>query len=77
MAKNLGVDKATKERGTIAKSPADVLQLAKQAAVKIVDLKFVDLPGVWQHFSLPVKDLNEELFGEASDLMVQASAGFS
>jgi glutamine synthetase len=46
------------------KNPAEVLQLAKQAGVKIVDLKFVDLPGVWQHFSLPVEDLNEDLFEE-------------
>lgn len=76
MAKNLGVDKATKERGTIAKSPADVLQLAKQAAVKIVDLKFVDLPGVWQHFSLPVEDLNEELFGEGIGFDGSSIRGF-
>jgi len=27
------------------KKPAEVLQLAKEAGVKIVDLKFVDLPG--------------------------------
>ena len=30
------------------KTPADVLQMAKEAGVKIVDLKFTDLPGVWQ-----------------------------
>ena len=31
----------------------DVEKLAKDANVQIIDLRFVDLPGVWQHFSLP------------------------
>ena len=30
--------------------------------VLIVDLRFVDLPGQSQHFSIPVKDLGEDLF---------------
>src|SRR5262249_22706607 len=37
-------------------------QLANDAGVKIVDLKFVDLPGVWQHFSIPLRDLQDDLF---------------
>ena len=44
------------------KTPSDVQQLAKESSVKIVDLKFVDLPGVWQHFSIPAEDLDEDLF---------------
>ena len=44
------------------KTASDVQQLAKEAGVKIVDLKFVDLPGVWQHFSIPAEDLDEDLF---------------
>ena len=44
------------------KTVSDVRQLAKEADVKIVDLKFVDLPGVWQHFSIPAEDLDEDLF---------------
>src|SRR2546425_8913074 len=36
-------------------------QLAKEAAVKVVDLKFTDLIGVWQHFSIPVEDLDNDL----------------
>ena len=46
----------------MAKTPDDVRKLAKEAGIKIVDLKFVDLPGVWQHFSIPVQDLNDDLF---------------
>jgi glutamine synthetase len=44
------------------KTPDEVQQLAKKTGVKIVDLKFVDLPGVWQHFSIPVDDLDTDLF---------------
>ena len=37
----------------------DVLKIAKENGVKIVDLRFVDLPGTWQHFSIPVEELSE------------------
>jgi glutamine synthetase len=45
----------------MSRSRASAPALAKEAGVKIVDLKFVDLPGVWQHFSIPVEDMNDEL----------------
>jgi len=41
---------------------ADVLERARDAAVTIVDLRFADLIGQWQHFSVPVKELTEALF---------------
>src|SRR2546426_4831 len=43
-------------------SPADVVRKAKEAGVQVVDLRFTDLPGTWQHFSIPLKELSEELF---------------
>src|SRR3989441_9937823 len=48
----------------MSKTPDDLRQLAKEAAVKVVDLKFTDLIGVWQHFSIPVEDLDDGLFVE-------------
>src|SRR3989441_568577 len=42
-------------------SPADVVRKAKEAGVQVVDLRFTDLPGTWQHFSIPLKELSEEL----------------
>src|SRR2546426_12622444 len=45
-------------------SPADVVRKAKEAGVQVVDLRFTDLPGTWQHFSIPLKELTEELFTE-------------
>ena len=31
----------------------DVLDLVKKNKVEIVDFKFIDVPGLWQHFSIP------------------------
>ena len=36
-----------------------VNQLIRQHNVQIVDLRFNDLPGLWQHFSIPVSELTE------------------
>ncbi len=46
----------------MANNPQEVIELAEKAGVKIVDLRFIDLPGIWQHFSIPVEDLTPELF---------------
>jgi glutamine synthetase len=43
-------------------SVAEVVSLAREAGVLIVDLRFVDLPGQAQHFSIPVRELSENLF---------------
>jgi glutamine synthetase len=36
-----------------------VSQLIKENNIEIVDLKFNDLPGLWQHFSIPATELSE------------------
>ncbi len=43
-------------------TPKEVIELAKKNDVKFVDLKFIDLPGIWQHTTLPVWRLDEALF---------------
>src|SRR6266571_1712756 len=45
-------------------SPADVIRRAKEAGVQVVDVRFTDLPGTWQHFSTPLKELEEDTFKE-------------
>lgn len=45
-------------------TPKEVLNLAKDLKVTMVDFKFVDLPGTWQHFSVPVNELTGEVFEE-------------
>ena len=39
-----------------------VLDLAKKSGAKMVDIKFVDTFGTWQHFTMPIGELNEECF---------------
>jgi glutamine synthetase len=43
-------------------TPKDVIKRAKEAGVKFVDVRFTDLPGTWQHFSIPVSELTDDLF---------------
>jgi len=40
-------------------SPQDVMQYVKKNNIEVVDLKFNDLPGLWQHFSMPASELTE------------------
>ncbi len=54
----------------------DVIQLAKDKGAKIVDLRFVDLPGLWQHFSIPIAELTEELFAEGIGFDGSSIRGF-
>ena len=44
----------------------EVLELAKKHKVVMVDLKFVDFPGTWQHFTIPIEELNDNVFTEGS-----------
>src|SRR4030095_6177723 len=46
------------------KSPKDVLALCREKDVKMVDMRFIDMPGIWQHFTIPVTQLREDLFEE-------------
>ncbi|MBI4410872.1 MAG: type I glutamate--ammonia ligase [Deltaproteobacteria bacterium] len=48
------------------KTAKEVIALAKDLKVKIIDLKFVDLIGTWQHYSLPLSELTEDLFSEGN-----------
>lgn len=43
-------------------TPAEVLKMAKDRDAKMVDIRFMDFPGMWQHFSVPVKELDEGSF---------------
>jgi glutamine synthetase len=43
-------------------TPKQVIDFAKKNKVEIVDLKFIDFPGLWQHFSIATSEFNEDLF---------------
>jgi glutamine synthetase len=46
----------------------EALEFAKKNKVQVVDLKFVDLIGTWQHFTIPASELTEDLFKDGSGL---------
>jgi glutamine synthetase len=45
-------------------NPKAVLEFAAANSVKIVDIRFTDLPGLWQHVSFPIHELEESSFEE-------------
>jgi glutamine synthetase len=57
-------------------TPREVIQQASEKSVKIVDLKFIDLPGLWQHFSIPLSELTETIFEEGIGFDGSSIRGF-
>ncbi len=43
-------------------TPREVLALCREKDVKAVDFRFMDFPGLWQHFTIPVRRLTEDVF---------------
>jgi glutamine synthetase len=46
----------------------EVLEFSRKHKVVMVDFKFVDLPGTWQHFTFPIEELTDNVFTEGSGL---------
>jgi glutamine synthetase len=57
-------------------TPEDVLRLARERGARMVDLKFTDVPGTWQHFSVPVRALDESSFSEGIGFDGSSIRGF-
>ena len=59
-----------------ATSPKEVIERARETGIKMIDFKFVDLPGLWQHFSIPTDELDEKLFAEGIGFDGSSIRGF-
>jgi glutamine synthetase len=59
-----------------ATTPAEVVRMARDAGVQVVDVRFTDLPGQWQHFTVPVRELTEDLFAEGIGFDGSSIRGF-
>ena len=57
-------------------TPKDALDLAKSSGAEFVDLRFCDLPGVMQHFSMPIHELTEDGFEEGYGFDGSSIRGF-
>src|SRR5204862_3889873 len=54
----------------------DVLALAQEHGVRMVDFKFTDLPGTWQHLGLSIHSLDEAAFDEGLGFDGSSIRGF-
>ncbi|HYG71091.1 MAG TPA: type I glutamate--ammonia ligase [Actinomycetota bacterium] len=57
-------------------TPKEVLALAKDSGAQIVDLRFSDLPGLMQHFSIPISQLSEDSFEDGLGFDGSSIRGF-
>jgi len=44
----------------MAKKPSEILDLIKKQGIKMVDFRFTDVPGTWQHTSVPSGSIDED-----------------
>ncbi len=57
-------------------TPKDVVALAKEKGAKLVDYKFIDMPGIWQHKTVPISEFDERVFAEGSGFDGSSIRGF-
>ncbi len=46
----------------MSKTPKEVVAYAKENKAAMVDIKFTDFPGTWQHWTCPVSQFSESIF---------------
>ena len=56
--------------------PAEVMALIKEKHVQAVDVRFVDLPGLWQHFTVSSKEFSADAFEEGLGFDGSSIRGF-
>jgi glutamine synthetase len=55
---------------------SSVLKLMKDNDCDILDLKFIDVPGTWQHVALPIAEVNDSLFEKGTGFDGSSVRGF-
>jgi glutamine synthetase len=66
----------TSTRKSTSSEVQKVLELIKQKNIQVVDVKFCDLPGTWQHFSIPAATLDEAMVREGLGFDGSSIRGF-
>lgn len=57
-------------------NPDAVVEMIKQNNIEIVDLRFADLPGLWQHFSITLPEVTPGLFSDGIGFDGSSIRGF-
>jgi glutamine synthetase len=58
------------------KSPDDLLKVIKDNKIEMIDLRFTDIPGLWQHFSVPPRALDRDALDEGVGFDGSSIRGF-
>lgn len=58
------------------RTPREVIEFARERGAEMVDLKFTDIPGTWQHFSIPVTRFDDNVFEEGVGFDGSSIRGF-
>jgi glutamine synthetase len=66
----------TSARKSTSTEVQKLLELIKQKNIQVVDVKFCDLPGTWQHFSIPAATLDESMVREGLGFDGSSIRGF-
>lgn len=57
--------------------PKTVLEYASKNGAKILDLRFIDVPGVWQHVSYPIEELTADSFSDGFGMDASSIRGWA
>ena len=57
-------------------NPKELVKMVKDKGIKIIDFRFVDMPGLWQHFSMASNELEESMFEEGVGFDGSSIRGF-
>ena len=54
----------------------NIVEKCKEENIKLIDLRFCDLPGAWQHFTVPLDQFEEKIFFEGIGFDSSSIRGF-
>ena len=57
-------------------TPKDLMSEIKDMDIKMVDMRFTDIPGTTQHFTIPIKFLDEDIFSDGLGFDGSSVRGF-
>ncbi len=60
----------------MANESKEALKLMQDNGCDVLDIKFIDLPGIWQHVSVPISEVNDGLFANGTGFDGSSIRGF-
>lgn len=57
-------------------TPKEVMKFIKDEGIQAIDLKFADMPGLWQHFTISAREFEEDAFTEGVGFDGSSIRGF-